>query len=517
MDRPFENTYWVLPGIVLAGEYPAGGTQAETGARLQRLFDAGIDFFLDLTEAGERPEYQSLLPSDVDYLRCAIRDASVPADPAHMRAIQAHLQTAVAVGRRVYVHCRAGVGRTATVIGCYLAEQGHDGPAALSQLNRLWQSCARAVTWPVVPQTREQAEFIRRWPGHRQPLAPPPGLSALRTLRGRYLGSLLGLAVGDALGAVTQYRRPASFAPVGDLVGGGPFDLARGSWSDDTAMALCLAESLLERQGCEPDDQLLRYRRWQRHGHLASGSHCLGITAATALALGRGAQAATGANGASGVSAAGRAGGADGASEANGVTRTAVTATLGKTVSQEAAPLSRVAPMVLFFFAHEAQAITQTEASARLFDAAPLVLDSCRVLAAMLHAALRGEPLARVLQPPLTVFGSRPVAPPVAALLARDPMRMPGTHAGPALTALNAARWALAGGGGFRDGALRAANFGGDADVIGAIHGQLAGALYGAQAIPAGWLSALARRPLIEDLADRLLAAALVRLAENPA
>jgi ADP-ribosyl-[dinitrogen reductase] hydrolase len=282
-------------------------------------------------------------------------------------------------------------------------------------------------------------------------------------------------------------------------------------------MALCLAESLLERQGCEPDDQLLRYRRWQRHGHLASGSHCLGITAATALALGRGAQAATGANGASGVSAAGRAGGADGASEANGVTRTAVTATLGKTVSQEAAPLSRVAPMVLFFFAHEAQAITQTEASARLFDAAPLVLDSCRVLAAMLHAALRGEPLARVLQPPLTVFGSRPVAPPVAALLARDPMRMPGTHAGPALTALNAARWALAGGGGFRDGALRAANFGGDADVIGAIHGQLAGALYGAQAIPAGWLSALARRPLIEDLADRLLAAALVRLAENPA
>src|SRR6202167_181863 len=261
MDRPFENTYWVLPGIVLAGEYPAGGTQAETGARLQRLFDAGIDFFLDLTEAGERPEYQSRLPSHVDYLRCAIRDASVPADPAHMRAIQAHLQTAVAVGRRVYVHCRAGVGRTATVIGCYLAEQGLDGPAALSQLNRLWQSCARAVTWPVVPQTREQAEFIRRCPGHRQPLAPSAGLSALRALRGRYLGCLLGLAVGDALGAATQYRRPASFAPVGDLVGGGPFDLARGSWSDDTAMALCLAESLLERQGCEPDDQLLRYNR----------------------------------------------------------------------------------------------------------------------------------------------------------------------------------------------------------------------------------------------------------------
>ena len=516
MDRPFENTYWVLPGIVLAGEYPTGSTEAETGERLQRLLDAGIDFFLDLTEAGERPAYQSRLPSHVDYLRCAIPDASVPADPAHMRAIQAHLQTAVAVGRRVYVHCRAGVGRTATVIGCYLAEQGLDGPAALSQLNWLWQSCARAMTWPVVPQTREQAEFIRRWPAHRQPLAPPPGLSALRTLRGRYLGSLLGLAVGDALGAATQYRRPASFAPVGDLVGGGPFDLARGSWSDDTAMALCLAESLLERQGCEPDDQLLRYTRWQRHGHLAAGSHCVGITAATARALGRGVRAASAANGATGVSEASRAGAAAVISEASGVTRAAVTATLDTALSQEAAPLSRVAPMVLFFLAHETQAITQTEASARLFDAAPLVLDSCRVIAAMLHAALRGEPLSRVLQPPPTVFGPQPVAPPVAALLARDPTHLPGAYAGPALTALSAARWALAGGGGFRDGALRAANFGGDADVIGAIHGQLAGALYGAQAIPAGWLAALARRPLIEDMADRLLAAGLVQLAENP-
>ena len=496
MDRPFENTYWVLPGIVLAGEYPAGGTEAETGERLQRLLDAGIDFFLDLTEAGERPEYQARLPSGVDYRRCAIPDASVPADAAHMRAIQAQLQTAVAVGRHVYVHCRAGVGRTATVIGCYLAEQGLDGPAALSQLNRLWQSCARAVTWPVVPQTREQAEFIRRWPGHRQPLAPSAGLSALRALRGRYLGCLLGLAVGDALGAATQYRRAGSFAPVGDLVGGGPFDLPRGSWSDDTAMALCLAESLLESQGCEPRGQLLRYTRWQRHGHLAAGTHCVGITAATARALGRGVQAASGTAGSTGSNGTGAVSGLP---------------------SQEAAPLSRVAPLVLFYFAHEAQAITQSEACARLFDAAPLVLDSCRVLVAMLHTALRGEPLARVLQPPFTVFGPRPLAAPVAALLARDPALPPGAYAGPALTALSAARWALASAAGFRDGALRAANFGGDTDVIGAIHGQVAGALHGAQAIPAGWLGALARRELIEDVADRLLAAGLVRLAENPA
>jgi ADP-ribosylglycohydrolase len=500
MDRPFENSYWVLPGVLLAGEYPSGLSPAHTRERLQRLLDVGIDFFLDLTEAGERPEYHSLLPSAVDYLRCAIRDASVPSDPAHMRAIQAHLQTAVAVGRHVYVHCRAGVGRTATVVGCYLAEQDGNGPAALGELNRLWQSCARAATCPVVPQTREQAEFIRRWPLHRQPLAPAPGLSALRALRGRYLGSLRGLAVGDALAAPTQYRRAGSFAPVGDLVGGGPFDLPRGSWSDDTAMALCLAESLLESEGSAPPDQLQRYARWQQQGYLSADNHCVGITAATARALSRGADAVEGVDAVNAVHAV---------SEPPGP--------MSAAPSPEAAPLSRVAPTVLFYFAHETQAIAQSEAAARVFDAAPLVLDSCRVLAAMLHTALRGEPLSRVLQPSLRAFGPRPLAPPLSALLARDPTLTPGVHAGPALSALTAARWALAGGGGFRDGALRAANFGGDADVIGAIHGQLAGAVYGAQAIPAGWLRALARRPLIDELADRLLAAGLVRLAEIPA
>jgi hypothetical protein len=167
MHRPLENSYWVRPGSLLAGEYPSGDDPAETQRRLRRLLQAGIDTFVDLTHPGELPEYRSLLPPHVHYLRSSIPDAQIPADAAQMRAIQAHLHDTLARGRRVYVHCRAGIGRTGTVIGCYLAEQGLEGGQALRQLNQLWRQSARSAYWPAVPQTAEQTEFILRWARER--------------------------------------------------------------------------------------------------------------------------------------------------------------------------------------------------------------------------------------------------------------------------------------------------------------------------------------------------------------
>ena len=96
---------------------------------------------------------------------------------------------------------------------------------------------------------------------------------------------MLGLAAGDALGAAVEYRVPGSFTPLGDLLGGGPFEMPRGGWTDDTAMALCLAESLLERGEFDAADQVVRYRRWQREGYLSSTGQCVGITATVARAL----------------------------------------------------------------------------------------------------------------------------------------------------------------------------------------------------------------------------------------
>ncbi len=81
------------------------------------------------------------------------------------------IRAALSLDRCVYVHCRAGIGRTGLVIGCFLAEEERDGKAALKRLNHLWRQSARAASWPKVPQTREQADYIRHWLTLRDPSA----------------------------------------------------------------------------------------------------------------------------------------------------------------------------------------------------------------------------------------------------------------------------------------------------------------------------------------------------------
>jgi ADP-ribosyl-[dinitrogen reductase] hydrolase len=474
MDRPLQNSYWVVPGSLLAGEHPSEGDDSEIRARLQRLLDAGIDSFLDLTHPGERPEYLRLLPKQVRVERCPIRDATVPISVAEMRSIQAQVAASLAAGRRLYVHCRAGIGRTGTVIGCYLAETGLDGPGALAELNRLWQQCARAASWPDVPQTLEQADFIRHWPRYRRTQVESPAQSSRRDVRERFIGCLLGLAVGDALSARSQYRQPGSFMAIAEIAAGGVFELPAGHWSDDTALSLCVAEGLLACNGWRDSDQVRRAGTWQREGYLAAGGHCVGITPGTARWLHR---------------------------HVPGAPKPALAL---EAINREAAPLARVAPLAMFYFAQGGQGVRAAAEAAAALEPSPEVIEGCRLLAAMLHSALRGEPLARVLQPRLSIFGEQPLSAPLQALLDSDPTLPPGSEDEPTLTALTAVRWALASSGGFRAGALRIANLGADSDVIGAVHGQLAGAFYGQASIPGAWLATLARADQIEKLGARL-------------
>jgi hypothetical protein len=160
---PLSNAYWVQSDRLLAGEHPFGRDPVDAHNRLAALRAAGIDFFIDLTEPFEMPSYRRLLPRRAAYVRLSIPDHQVPREVAHMREIQSRIHEALAADRHVYVHCRAGIGRTALAIGCYLVEQGLDGAAALEELNRVWQRSNAATVWPRIPETAEQTQYIRNW------------------------------------------------------------------------------------------------------------------------------------------------------------------------------------------------------------------------------------------------------------------------------------------------------------------------------------------------------------------
>jgi ADP-ribosyl-[dinitrogen reductase] hydrolase len=500
MRAPLPNSYWVVPGQVLAGEYPATAERADSRARLARLIDAGVGCFVDLTQPDELPPYHAELPLAVEYLRKPIADHGIPEHPRQMAEILECLREALSARRVVYLHCRAGIGRTGTVAGCLLIERGQSGDAALAELNRLWQGSARSLQWPSVPETDEQSNYVRAWTPRvfaaepeGDPLLAPATLAAARGLRERFLGALLGLAVGDAVAAATQYKRPGRFDPIGDMLGGGPFDLPRGAWSDDTAMALCLAESLLEREGFDARDQAARYRRWQQHGHLSATGHALGITAGTARALGR--------------------------------SQWRRQPFSGSHDPDSLAPesLSRVAPAVLYFFADRTAAIAAAGEAARATSQAPAVLTACRALAAALHAALSGEPkdlirarAVALLEAPeaagvIAAVAARPAA--VAVGVPADGEANPGRRGGAtARSALAAALDAFTDTDNLRDAVLAAANLGGNSDVIAGACGALAGAHYTASAVPTLWRNSLMKKDLLEGFADRLLAHALLQL-----
>jgi hypothetical protein len=164
LKRPLPNSYWVIPGRLLAGEYPIGSDYTDARARLARFREAGINHFIDLTEKGELPAYRHLLQVHTKYQNSPIADTRVPDSAAQVQELLSDIRAAVDAKRQVYLHCRAGIGRTGLIVGCYLADEGGDGKLAIKELNRLWAQSARAASWPTVPQTAEQADYIRRWP-----------------------------------------------------------------------------------------------------------------------------------------------------------------------------------------------------------------------------------------------------------------------------------------------------------------------------------------------------------------
>ncbi len=302
-----------------------------------------------------------------------------------------------------------------------------------------------------------------------------PSAPRATAARDRAVGALVGLAVGDAVGTTLEFARPGSFTPVDDLVGGGPFGLRAGEWTDDTSMAMCLAESILDTDALDPADQLRRYVAWYRHGYWSSTGHCFDIGSTTRSALDR-------------------------------FTRTG--AVTDEVIDQESAAngsLMRLAPVPIRWSADPALAAEKGAAASRTTHPAGRPVDACRVAAAMIAALIGGTPWDEVTTEDF--WSGEPLDPRIAHVVRgswrrAEPSRIRGT--GYVVDALEAALWAVDGATGFRDAVLRAANLGDDADTTAAIAGQFAGARWGASAIPASWRDRLVAGPRIATIAGRL-------------
>jgi len=169
---PFENAYWVIPGKLMAGEYPSARTEPEAERRLEAMLDAGVTYFLDLTtdddplDPYEQPvrDLATRRGGEISYSRRAIRDMGCPS-AEEMSVILDEIDAAIADGHVVYVHCWGGIGRTGTVVGCFLVRRGRDGDGALAEVARLYgnMSARKRLNFPQSPQTKRQRDFVRLW------------------------------------------------------------------------------------------------------------------------------------------------------------------------------------------------------------------------------------------------------------------------------------------------------------------------------------------------------------------
>ena len=171
VKRPIAESYWVQPGAFLAGEYPGQFDQEHTRQRIDALIEAGLDTFIDLTRPNETTPYLKILQEqcqaygvDVQHHRFAIGDFGLPTAQL-MQSILDQIDESLQAGRRVYLHCWGGIGRTGTVVGCYLVRHGKTGLEALSQLAAWWQGVPKSRIHVQSPETDEQIEFIRTWKG----------------------------------------------------------------------------------------------------------------------------------------------------------------------------------------------------------------------------------------------------------------------------------------------------------------------------------------------------------------
>lgn len=289
-------------------------------------------------------------------------------------------------------------------------------------------------------------------------------------LKEKFLGSLLGLAVGDALGAPIEFELRDSYAPITKYREGGPFHLKSGQWTDDTSLAQCIGVSLIEKKSFDAEDIVRRFHKWFREGYMSCTGHCFDIGNTTKAAL----------------------------------LRFEETGELFAGSPDDPATngsIMRLAPIPLFYYENLEKTLFYAAESSRLTHAPIECIDACRSLALLIHRALRGFSKEEILN---FNKGDLDVCNSIEEILLgsyKKKSRSEISAKGMATTCLEAALWAFYHSDNFNEGVLLAVNLGEDSDTTGAVYGQIAGAHYGINAIRSDFLSELWDRELLEKLA----------------
>ena len=363
------------------------------------------------------------------------------------------------MGFNVLVHCKGGLGRAGTVAARLLVELGESPESAVRRVRKARKNAI---------ETREQKRHVERC---EPPVAPAPSTTQ-KDVQDRATGALLGLAVGDALGTTLEFERRDSRPRVVDITGGGPFDLRPGCWTDDTAMALALADSLLATESLDCSDLMDRFVAWWQNGEYSPTGHCFDIGITTRNALQR--YLRTGDP---------LAGSTDPRTAGNG-------------------SLMRLAPVALRFWNDRDRLDHAAAQQSRTTHAAEEAVDGCRAFADLLADAISGKPRRDVLAP--RAFDGAPAIAEIVKSSWRGCARQKIRSSGYVVHTLEAAMWSVARTGNFRNAVLLAANLADDADTVAAVTGQLAGAIYGLSGIPTDWLERIAWKDRLLDTAERL-------------
>ncbi len=473
LPRPVPGCYWVVPGRLLVGEHPGSQSRADTMDRLRRFLRAGVTCFVDLTEPRELPSYENLLPfatptgRRIEYLREPIPDHSVPAAREGMSRILEALDEALEAGHVVYLHCRAGIGRSAMTAGCWLASRPGVNGDALERLQVMWQQSAQSQAWPMVPETAEQVEFVRNWmptSGSAPRLQGPDDVAALGIRAARIRAMLLGMAFGDSVGAAHAQKGRAS-----------------EPWTQHTSLALCLAESLLAVGHCDPRDQMTRYLRWQHDGYLSAtgepGRPTPDVARALATYQWRGLPMA-------------------GSHDPN---------------DHSTASLPRVVSAVAWSAHDPAAAVALASECSRTTHQSPIVLDACRYFAALLLGAIDGATretlLAGVFEPVPGLWSTKPLRGELVSRLNESAPAGKQRTGGDVVDTLVAARAAVLQATDLASAVQHSLTGRREPALTGALAGALMGAMLGSDAITPAIVSKLARHDLLEDFAARLAVA----------